>query len=106
MYSLEGDDRDGRGLFSRKGRRSHFLATAFQVVVKFCFRGECCAAFAEQSLDSNKIDRYFFKTLVCVGDTFVVLVKCGIEAFRLIFYLVLVKLIYPFFVGFLVATIR
>lgn len=59
-----------------------------------------------QSLDSNKIDCYFFEIFVCIGNIFVILVKCGVKAIRLIFYQVFVKLIYPFFIGFLVVIIE
>lgn len=37
VYSLRGNDRDGRCSLRRKGRRSYFPATAFQVVVKLRF---------------------------------------------------------------------
>lgn len=63
-------------------------------------------AFAIQSLNSNKIDRYFFETLVCVSNIFGILIKCDVETFGLMFYRVFVKLIYRFFVDFLVAVIK
>lgn len=105
MYSLGGNDRNGKGKLGRTRRRSHFLANTFQVVMELQFREEYCVALGAQSLDSNEIDYYFFETFVCVSDIFVILVKYGVETIGLIFYWILVKLIYPFFVGFLVAAI-
>ncbi len=105
MYSLRSNDRDGRSKLDRMERRNHFLANSFQVLVELRFWGEYCTAPVAQSLDSKKIDCYFFETFVCVDDIFVILVKCSIEAFGLIFYLAFIKLICPFFVSFLVAAI-
>lgn len=62
-------------------------------------------ALAARRLNSNKIDRYFFKSLVCVGEFFVILIEYGNKALKLIFYWIFVKRIYSFFVGFLVAVI-
>ncbi len=105
MYSLGGNDKNGKSKLGRTRRRSHILANTFQVVMELQFREECCAALGAQSLDSNEIDYYFFETFVCVGDILVILVKCCVETIGLIFYWIFVKLIYPFFVGFLVAAI-
>lgn len=37
VYSRESNNRDKRGSFNRKRKKSHFLAIAFQVIVKFRF---------------------------------------------------------------------
>lgn len=106
MYILGGNDRDSKSKLGKTGRRSHFLTNTFLVVVELQFRGECCTVLGAQSLDSHKIDCYFFEIFICIGDIFVIFVKCGVEAIGLIFYQVLIKLIYPFFVSFLVAAIE
>ena len=86
MYRLEGNDRDERSKLSRKEKKSYCLAIAFEIVVKFCFQEKYCIALVAQSLDSNEIDRYFFEILVCVGNIFIIFVKCSVKAFGLIFY--------------------
>lgn len=62
-------------------------------------------ALIVQSLNFNKIDYYFFETFIYVSDIFIIFIKYDIKTFGLIFYWVFVKVIYPFFVSFLVIAI-
>lgn len=57
------------------------------------------------SFDSNKIDRYFFKTFVWKGNILAFIINCGIKALGLIFYQIPINLIYTFFVSSLIAII-
>lgn len=106
VYSFGSDDRDGRSSQSKKDRREHSQATAFHVVVELRSGGKDCATLDARSLDINKIDSYFVKTLVEVGHVVVFFLKHVMEALGLIFYCVIINLIYPFFIGFLIAAIR
>lgn len=63
-------------------------------------------ALVAWSFHSKKIDRYFFETFIWVNDILTFVDKYDVKVFGLIFYLVVVNLIYPFFVGSLIAAIE
>lgn len=62
-------------------------------------------AAGARSLNPNKIDGHFVKAFIQVSYLVSLIPKCCVKAFGLILYWVFVYLIYPFFLGFLIAAI-
>lgn len=106
MYSFQKNDGDRWGKLSRRRRQSFSHAAGLYLVVQLGFWRERGAVLWANCFNSDKIVKNLIETLIWIGHIFILCFKIGVKALWLIFHSNIINLVYPFFVGILIAVVR